>query len=591
MKTEQSTGPIAYSYVRFSSKKQEEGDSIRRQVELTSAWAKRSKIHLDTSLAPDRGVSAFRGKNRDLGALGEFLRLVEKGRVSAGSYLVVESLDRLTREEIQPALLLILSLLQKGIRVVQLKPVEMVYDAKSDTTPIILMLVELSRGHSESKVKSDRVSEAWGERRKSARAGKGIFTHKLPLWVEERGGVLAAIPERAKAVRRIFELSAGGNGLYAIMNALKAEKVPAFGPSGRWSMGYVNIILRDRRALGEFQPKLRGGKPDGAPIAGYFPKVVSEEQWERARASTAQRFEKHRPKGGRVGNRVNVFQGLLKSARDGFGYVVASASSKNPHAVIRSAGHRLGASRVDSFPLDTFEKAILSRLREIDPREIVDGEEKADDSEALTTELARVEASIAAINREMDERGESDSLFKRLRAKETRQGELKVLVGQAKQQKAHPLSDSWDEAKTLLAVLEKAPDQREARLRLREALRRIVSEIRVLVVADPGDRRNRLAVVQIWFTAAGAGEQRHRDYLIVHRSAVAAGNDKCLRRPSSWTVEDAAWEGGARDLRRPEDAKELERDLLRAMETATAEKTAATAKTGARVKKKPAKRR
>src|SRR5262245_42786821 len=100
--------PAAYSYIRFSCKRQEEGDSIRRQVEATAAWARRAKVFLDTSLSIDRGVSAFRGKNRDLGALGEFLRQVENGRVLPGSYLVVESLDRLTREDIQEALYLIL---------------------------------------------------------------------------------------------------------------------------------------------------------------------------------------------------------------------------------------------------------------------------------------------------------------------------------------------------------------------------------------------------------------------------------------------------------------------------------------------------
>jgi DNA invertase Pin-like site-specific DNA recombinase len=370
--------PTAYSYVRFSSKKQEERYSIRRQAELTAAWAKRNKVHLDTSLRPDRGISAFRGKNRDLGALGEFLRLVQNGRVLPGSFLVVESLDRLTREEIQPALLLILSLLQKGIRVVQLKPVETVYDAKSDTTPIILMLVELSRGHSESKVKSDRVSEAWGQRRKAARAGNGILTRKLPLWVEARDGKLVPIPGRAAVVRRIFELSAAGMGLYSIMTTLTREKVPAFGPSGRWSIAYLDLILKDRRAVGEFQPKLRGGKPDGPPI-NYFPAVVSEDLWERTRLGARQRHRPYRSEpgrraAGRIGERVNVFQGLLKSARDGFSYVVGSTSTKNPHPTIRAAGHRLGVGRSESFPLESFEGAVLTCLKEIDPREVLNGD-------------------------------------------------------------------------------------------------------------------------------------------------------------------------------------------------------------------------
>jgi DNA invertase Pin-like site-specific DNA recombinase len=547
--------PTAYSYIRFSSKKQEEGDSIRRQTELTAAWAKRNSIHLDTSLAPDRGVSAFRGKNRDLGALGAFLRLVENGRVLPGSYLVVESLDRLTREEIQPALLLVLSLLQKGVRVVQLKPVETTYDSKSDTTPIILMLVELSRGHSESKVKSDRVCEAWDQRRKNARAGKGVFTHRLPLWVEERGGKLVAISERAAVVRRIFELSLSGMGLYAIMTTLTKEKVPAFGRSGRWSVTYLDMILSDRRALGEFQPRLRSGETEGQPLANYFPAIVTEEQWERVRMGARKRHRKP----GRIGNRVNVFQGLLKSARDGFSYVVASPSGRNTHATIRSASYRLGVGHNESFPLDTFERAVLSCLREIDPRELLTAEPAGGPDAAMTlvAELVRVEASISAITAEMEEHGESPALFKRLREKETTQRECAAKLAAARQKSAHPLSESWSETKSLLATLDAAPDHPEARLRLREALRRIVDEIRVLVVPA---RRDRLAAVQIWF----AGEaEAHRDYLILHRAGLVAGNGGAVRRPSSWSVLSNAWTAtaGEIDLRKPSDAKAVEKYL------------------------------
>src|SRR5262245_19177135 len=92
---------LAFSYLRFSSKKQGAGDSIRRQYELAEAWAKKIGIPLDTSLRIDKGISAFKGKNADIGSLGEFLRLVENGRIPKGSYLVVESLDRLTRNDVQ----------------------------------------------------------------------------------------------------------------------------------------------------------------------------------------------------------------------------------------------------------------------------------------------------------------------------------------------------------------------------------------------------------------------------------------------------------------------------------------------------------
>lgn len=114
--------PSAFSYLRFSSPEQAKGDSIRRQTEATASWCARNKITLDTSITlRDEGVSAFRGKHRDnpdTHALASFLQAVKSGRVPAGSYLIVESLDRLSREKIRPALTLLLNLIEAGIKVV-----------------------------------------------------------------------------------------------------------------------------------------------------------------------------------------------------------------------------------------------------------------------------------------------------------------------------------------------------------------------------------------------------------------------------------------------------------------------------------------
>src|SRR5262245_42614109 len=91
-----STSPTAYSYIRFSSPEQAQGDSVRRQTALRDAWLTRSGAILDTSLSlRDCGVSAFTGAHRhnpDRHALAMFLKLVEAGRVPRGSYLVIENL-------------------------------------------------------------------------------------------------------------------------------------------------------------------------------------------------------------------------------------------------------------------------------------------------------------------------------------------------------------------------------------------------------------------------------------------------------------------------------------------------------------------
>src|SRR5262245_1965869 len=169
---------VGFSLLRFSTPEQEKGDSRRRQAAAAAGWCDRNGVPLDRSLwAFDPAVSGFTGehrKNPDRHALAAFQLWVEKGtRVPRGSYLIVEALDRLTREDIPAALHLILGLLLKGIRIVQLTPVEIVYTDKSGPHEIMLMIVELMRGHSESKTKSDRVGGAWGEKRAARRNGEG----------------------------------------------------------------------------------------------------------------------------------------------------------------------------------------------------------------------------------------------------------------------------------------------------------------------------------------------------------------------------------------------------------------------------------
>src|SRR5262249_31298698 len=157
--------------------------------EATRTWCKGNHVQLDESLTfRDLGKSAFLGehrKNPDRYALAAFLKLVEEGRIARGSYLVIECLDRLTREDVRAGLMLLLGLIESGIRIVQLSPSVLIYDEKSDEMGLMLAIVELSRGHRESKRKSDLLGPAWVEKRRLARENGTVLTHCLPSWVEE----------------------------------------------------------------------------------------------------------------------------------------------------------------------------------------------------------------------------------------------------------------------------------------------------------------------------------------------------------------------------------------------------------------------
>jgi DNA invertase Pin-like site-specific DNA recombinase len=529
--------PLAYSYVRFSHPDQRKGDSLHRQTEATAAWCGRNGAALDESTTyRDLGKSAYTGahrKNPDRDALALFERMVQDGKIPRGSYLIVENLDRLSREHIRPALTLLLNLIEAGVRVVQLKPVEQVFGEDVEPMQLLMAIMELSRGHNESALKSERVGRAWANKKEKARAGEDQpprrkggrvtknMTAMLPAWVEERGGKLELIPKRATAVRHIFALAAAGHGMMSIARRLGEKRVASFTRSGKWLRSYIQAILADRRALGEHQPRKRDGSPDGEPMKGYYPAVVTEAEWDVCRAGALGRTPKKDGEGrivgsrfaGRVGEHVNVFAGLLRNARDGDTYF---CTRKHGVRVLINMAAADGRGTCYSLPFATFEGALFSALKEIDPHEILDGDSGPDETTALAAEVARLENDIAQIAADLDKHGESPTLYKRLRDKEARKAAAALELAEACNRAAHPLSETWGEAKTLLEAVEKAPDRHDARLRLRSAIRRIVESVYVLVVPRG---RDRLCEVQVNFRADSGEAGRYRKVFIIHRSA------------------------------------------------------------------------
>ncbi|MEC8482220.1 MAG: recombinase family protein, partial [Pseudomonadota bacterium] len=89
----------AYSYLRFSTPEQMKGDSFRRQTALAQSYASKNNLILDNELTfEDLGVSAYQGRNKAKGNLGLFLEAVQTGLIERDSVLLVESLDRISRE-------------------------------------------------------------------------------------------------------------------------------------------------------------------------------------------------------------------------------------------------------------------------------------------------------------------------------------------------------------------------------------------------------------------------------------------------------------------------------------------------------------
>jgi hypothetical protein len=140
-----------------------------------------------------------------------------------------------------------------------------------------------------------------------------------PSWLElsEDRRSFVYLEDRAEIVRKIFELSIGGLGSYAITNFLEKQGIPPFGSSQKWDHTTIDSMLRNRAVLGEYQPKsYAGGRskgiPTGPPVPDYYPAVIDEDTFQKAQAARQQNLMTSR---GRKGNDLaNLFGGLTTCA-------------------------------------------------------------------------------------------------------------------------------------------------------------------------------------------------------------------------------------------------------------------------------------
>jgi DNA invertase Pin-like site-specific DNA recombinase len=157
----------AYSYVRFSSPKQREGDSERRQTEKAAKFASDNGLELDTELnLRDLSVSAYRGGNAKTGKLSVFLNAVESGLVPPGSFLLIENIDRLTRDDILDASELFLGIIRMGVVVVTLTNGISYSKEELKSNPYLMMMIvlELIRANQESARKAQLSSDNYHQK-------------------------------------------------------------------------------------------------------------------------------------------------------------------------------------------------------------------------------------------------------------------------------------------------------------------------------------------------------------------------------------------------------------------------------------------
>ncbi|MEN5296729.1 recombinase family protein [Brucella sp. TWI559] len=400
----ENTKPLAYSYVRMSTDMQLKGNSLERQKEKSKEYAIRHDLQLVENFE-DIGVSAFKGRNIKDGMLGEFISLIEKKTIPTGSYLLIESLDRLSRENILESIPLFIKILKSGIKIVTLID-EQVYGAeKADFTNFLYPMVVLSRAHEESVAKSYRVGKAWANKRKNINERK--LTKICPAWLKLNTDTnsFEVIPGRDDVVKRIFDLADSGYGSYSIGRILNNESIAPFSENSKgWHASYITRIINNRSVLGEFQPhKFVNGtaEPDGDIVHDYFPRLIDEELFLRIKHARRKRQVEGAGRKGPLYR--NLFSRIAKCAYCGtpMRFVDKGPPPKGGQFLRCTNAERHFECSASSWRYEHFENVFLFFVHELD---LVETLKRADEQ----SERYTLEQKLISINENM--RGKNELL-------------------------------------------------------------------------------------------------------------------------------------------------------------------------------------
>lgn len=468
---------LVYSYLRFSTKKQQHGDSHRRQREMGLSWIK-SNGHQEATLIQDRGVSSFRGQNKHHGALSQFLQAIKAGKIQPGSILLVEHLDRLSRQGVDEAHDLFKKILKAGVDIVCLKPEPKRYSVSDldDFLALLMPLIHFNNAHLESKNKSQRVKAYWQKIRSTGQ----VANSHCPSWLDWDGKQF--VPnDGVEAIRYMFQLASEGKGQKQILQALQ-DKFPPIGTSGKWVASYISKTLSERAVLGEMTFRLPDDngkrKPTGDVIQGYYPQIIDEELWNKVYLERKKRLRHKGPDAGYV----NIFRGLVINANDrsAMHHIRSQSQTGYLQRRFQSYKQQQKAKGADSASIDMFEfeKGFLIYLRELSVSDLYPKNDQVDkQKDDVTKQLSAITSQIQAIENELENPENTKIISALAKSLNTLTTKKEIIEEELAKIKSMRRVDDLHDMTSLAIKVSELPDDSEERHKLRSLLHDVVKTI------------------------------------------------------------------------------------------------------------------
>lgn len=272
--TENDSKSIAYSYIRLSSKQQIVGDGQRRQLEAATEYCRQHNLKLSSKSFRDLGVSAF--KEVDRPSLSDLHECIERGIIRAGDVIILEKLDRLSRQGISKTQQMLQDILSKGVIVVSLMDgLRLDKHSLNDLTLVIRIAIAADLANKESAAKSVRVQANKDAAREKVREGKPI-DRRLPFWLSYADGKYR-FSDKKPLIDRIIEQRLNGVAYNKITTQLNAEGIAPPNGGKKWNASTLRTVCRNPILYGAHQvtTKIDGIYQPLEIVNDYYPAVIS----------------------------------------------------------------------------------------------------------------------------------------------------------------------------------------------------------------------------------------------------------------------------------------------------------------------------
>ncbi|HAT8543975.1 TPA: recombinase family protein [Vibrio parahaemolyticus] len=398
---------IIYPYIRFSTKKQEHGHSLTRQITRIKEYALENGYKINDSLElRDLGKSGFKGLNAKEGALSVFLKLLEDEKIpkDGSAYLCIEQFDRLSRMPTDDAYQVFRKILKQNVNIITLMD-EKVYRKEdlNNMVSILNSLILMEQAHLESQRKSDLISQIFKGKVKTLKSGGKVqFTYILPGWIDNNGTKEDpdfVLNEKVEVVKMIVDMYLGGETMGHIARILNENQIPQIArkrtknQTNSWNSAKISHLLTNQTLLGKLHIRTTGDI-----IEDYYPAVISKDQWDLIQAK--KRTQSVTKVAGR--RSINIFQGRMFCADCGNKYYFETDDKKGKNGkryvyhMLKCSGRRFHSCDSESLKYDTMANPDLFFFRNIK-------EENSEDISLIKEEIKNYNKDILLLNQEKDE--------------------------------------------------------------------------------------------------------------------------------------------------------------------------------------------